>query len=113
VVYRTGQTRCLAACIWLAYMAWVAWFWCGLTGVGLVCIGATPMLRSLGQSYDRVVELSAPTKVWIMPWAICIESDHGRQWLCRDEVPPAKWAAVLRYVRMYVSHQAVGLSLSN
>ena len=34
-----GAMRLLAAYLWLAYMAWVAAFWLGLAGVGLVYSG--------------------------------------------------------------------------
>ena len=94
-------------------MAWVAWFWVGLTGVGLVCVAATTVLRSLWQSGQRVADVGEPVAVWIMPWAVCIKADQQQHWLCRDEVPAGQWAALLRHVRTHVPHQAVGLSLSN
>ncbi len=115
ISYVAGRYRCTGVYLWLGYMSWVAWYWMGLVGVGLVCVASTHGLRKLWSNEARVVQLDAMnlSEIWIVPWALYIRTVDEHLWLCRDEIPTAQWAGLLRLLKLHGPRQAVGLSISN
>ena len=96
-------------------MTGVAWYWAGLVGVGLICVASTGMLRRLWSAQPGVVQIDAMqlSRVWVVPWALCIGLGDQRIWLCRDEVAPGQWAGLLRFLELHAPRQALGLSISS
>ena len=95
-------------------MAWVGYYWLGLTGIGLVCVASTLWLRSKWRIPNGFLEFDADQlqRVWIMPMAVYVETSTERCWMFRDEIGPAQWAALLRALHAYVPRQAVGFNIS-
>ncbi len=120
VEYRPCRLRALAAWVWTFYMGVTAAWWLGLTGVGLVLVAATPMLRRSAAGQPRLLHLTACAispadglrDYWRLPGMLCICAGGHRHWLFRDEVQPAQWSALKRYLKLQLPAQAVGLSMS-
>ena len=93
--------RWSAAMGWLLYMTWVAYYWVGLTGVGLVCVLSTRWLLALSAPQQRQFRFdpAAVDRIWVMPFAVNFRCAGECQWLFRDETGPAQWAALLRQLR--------------
>ena len=92
----------------------MAFGWFDLTGTGAVCVAATRWYRSICAPGRRQFgyEPGSLRRLWVVPWAVCIDAGRGPQWLCRDEVGAAAWAGLLRNLYRQVPAQAVGLSIS-
>ena len=114
ITYRNGRMRQCAAACWLVLLAWVAATWFGLTGIGCVCVAATRWYRAVmcGRVREFNVDACAMRSLWSAPWAVCVDSGAGPQWLCRDELAPGAWAQLLRWLYQTVPNQAVGFSIS-
>lgn len=116
IVFKPAALRSAAALVWLLYIAWVAVYWLGLTGLGLVCVLSTRWLAALLAPGERSFQFDAASvdAVWIMPFAVAVRMGREPQWLFRDETGPAQWAAVLRTLRQLprAQPQAVGLNIS-
>ena len=95
-------------------MAWVGFYWLGLTGIGLVCVASTAWLRHEWEVAHGVLEfeLGRLQRVWILPFVVWVETPTARCWMFRDEVGPAQWAALLRGLHAHAPLQAVGFNIS-
>ena len=116
-IYRSGLCRLYAAYGWVVFMALTAQFWLGGTGVGLTLMFATRWLRGLvaARGRPRLVTLAGEhlAQSWMLPSVICVEErDGSRHWWFREEMSSSSWAALRRFVRMYMPRQALGLSIS-
>lgn len=114
VYYQTGATRKLAILYWILFLTWVSASWFGLLGVGVVLIAASRWVQGQwARAGGRVVLDDGQLRgAWISPWALCAQTASGDYWFCRDEMPPADWAALLRWLYRHMPAQAVGLSMS-
>ena len=99
------------------FMALTAQFWMGGTGIGLTLLLATRWLRRVRAARGRPVLVSLAeenlVQSWMLPSVMCVEqSDGSRRWWFREEMEAPTWAALRRFVRLYMPRQALGLNMS-
>lgn len=115
VDFEPSQQRWILVVSWVTYMMWVAFFWAGLAGVGLVCIASTALLRRhLCWQIQRIhIVAEELTGLWQLGGWLCIHTDDRNIWICRHELPAGRWAHLLAYLIREVPRQAVGLRISS
>jgi hypothetical protein len=110
--------RVYLAFVWVGYMGWVAYFWLGFAGIGVVCVLSTRLLRRQLYRSTKVVRrihLQADDikGVWQLAGLLCIHTHSASHWILPGEILPGQRATLGAYLLEHVPRQAVGLRISS
>ena len=86
----------------------------GLQGCLWVGLCGRHAMLALWRKPDRTAALHELQiqQLWMVQSMVAIVAQEGRLWIMRDEVTPAQWSAMRRYLGSQCPAEPIGLSIS-